>query len=118
MLDQSSWYNSGSIAMKYAVIQIAGKQYRVSEGDKVETNRLAETVGESITVSDVLLVVDGDKALIGDPLVKGASVTLQINDHHKGDKIRVAKYKSKSRYRKVIGHRQALTTWEVVKIAV
>ncbi len=104
--------------MKYAVIQIAGKQYRVQEGESVETNRLAEEVGSTLTVSDVLLVVDGEKRTIGTPLVEGAKVTLKIADHHRGEKIRVATYKPKSRYRKVRGHRQELTTWEVVKIAV
>lgn len=100
---------------KYAVIQIAGKQYRVSEGDTIVTNKVEGEVNGSVK-ADVLLVADDKNLQLGSPLVEGAKVTLKLVDQHQGDKIRVAKYKSKSRYRKVRGHRQQLTTFEVVKI--
>lgn len=100
---------------KYAVIQIAGKQFRVSEGDTIITNKVEGEVDASLK-ADVLLIADGDKLQLGNPLLAGIQVTLKLVDHHQGDKIRVAKYKSKSRYRKVRGHRQQETTFEVVKI--
>lgn len=102
----------------YAIIQLAGKQYKVAEGDQLVVDRLENEADAAFETSDVLLVTKDDKTSIGEPLVKGASVSLKVVDHHKGDKIRVAKYKSKSRYRKVYGHRQHQTTVEVVKIAV
>ncbi len=101
----------------YAIIQLAGKQYKVAEGDQLVVDRLENEAEAEFDTSDVLLVAQEGKTSIGEPLVKGASVSLKIIDHHKGEKIRVAKYKSKSRYRRVYGHRQHQTTVEVVKIA-
>lgn len=103
--------------MKYAVIQLAGKQYRVEVGQEltVALNVDAEE-GKDITVSDVLLTVDGDKVAVGEPLLKGASVTLKVKTQQQSEKIRVAKYKAKSRYRRVYGHRHPETVLEVVKI--
>jgi large subunit ribosomal protein L21 len=67
-------------------------------------------------VADVLLVTSGDKTTVGTPVVAKASVKLEVLVHEKGEKIRVATFKAKSRYRKVKGHRQALTQVKVVSI--
>lgn len=101
----------------YAVIQLAGKQYKVSEGETITVNKLETEAGKSLTVSDVLLVAGDKKATVGTPLVKGASVTLEVVAQQKGEKIRVATYKAKSRVRKVRGHRQHETVLKVTKIA-
>lgn len=103
--------------MKYAVIQLAGKQYKVAAGDKITVNRLDEEAGKEFTTSDVLLTADGTKVQIGAPLVKGAAVTLKVVEHDRSSKLRVATYHAKSRYRRVHGHRQHETTLEVVAIA-
>jgi large subunit ribosomal protein L21 len=103
--------------MQYAVIQLAGKQYKVTKGDTLTVNSLNLEDGKEFTVEDVLLAVDGDKIQVGAPLVSGAKVKLKAIITKKGDKLRVAKYKAKSRYRKVRGHRQLETTVEVVSIA-
>jgi large subunit ribosomal protein L21 len=102
--------------MKYAIIQLAGKQYKVSEGDTLTVNRLINKEGEEFTTSDVLMTADGDKVEIGTPLLPKSSVTLKVVVHQAGDKIRVAKYKAKSRYRRVYGHRQPETQVQVVSI--
>lgn len=102
--------------MKYAVIQLAGKQYKVTEGDELEINSLEEKEDAEIKISDVLLVADGSALTVGSPLIKDAVVTVKVLSHHKGEKIRVAKYKAKSRYRKVHGHKQHLTTVKVLSI--
>jgi large subunit ribosomal protein L21 len=101
----------------YAIIQLAGKQFKVAEGETLTVDRLETSVQEDLKISDVLLVAKDNEIMIGEPLVKGAAVTLKVVDHGKGEKIRVAKFKSKSRYRKVQGHRQYQTTLEVVKIS-
>ncbi len=98
--------------MKYAVIQLLGKQYLVEAGDTLTLPHM-ENAPEEVVVSDVLLTVDGDKVGVGTPLVKSATVTLKVVSEQKGDKIRVAKFKAKSRYRRVYGHRQLETTVEV-----
>lgn len=101
----------------YAIIQIAGKQYKVSEGDTLQVNRLDVAADQDLVVEDVLLMASDKGTVIGTPLVEKAKVTLKVVDHYQGEKVRVAKYKSKSRYRRVNGHRQPLTTVTVTKIA-
>jgi len=102
--------------MKYAVIQLGGKQYRVEPGQELTVHHIDTEEGETITISDVLLIVDGETVTIGAPLVSKAAVTLKIKTQQRSKKIRVAKYKAKSRYRKVYGHRQPETIVEVVSI--
>lgn len=101
--------------MKYAVISISGKQQLVGEGEKLQVDRLDAKEGDTLQIKDVLLVVDGEPK-IGTPLVEGATVTAKVLSHERGEKIRVATFKAKSRQRKVRGHRQALTTVEIVSI--
>ena len=74
--------------------------------------------GKNLVVTDVLLYVDDQQKLIGTPLVKDAQVTLKVIKNLRGEKIRVATYRAKSRYRRVKGHRQELTQLEVIKISV
>lgn len=102
--------------MSYAIIQIAGKQYKVSEGDKITVARLEAEEGETVKISDVLLTSNGTDVTVGEPLVSGAEVSLKVAEHNRAPKIRVVKYKSKSKYRKVTGHKQPQTVVEVIKI--
>lgn len=103
--------------MSYAIIQIQGKQFKVTEGQVFTTDRITDSeVGSKITVSDVLLVADEKTTKVGTPTVKDASVTLEVVEHKKGKKINVLKYKSKSKYRKQYGHRQHQSALKVVKI--
>lgn len=104
--------------MKYAIIKTGGKQYKVQEGDTLKIERLPEEAGKNIELSQVLLLVDEANVLIGQPLVGGAKVEVKILEHHKGPKIRIAKFKAKSRYRKVKGHRQNLSKIKIEKIKV
>lgn len=103
--------------MSYAVIQIVGKQFKVSEGDTITTDRITDKeVGDKIKVTDVLLIADEKASKVGTPTVSGAEVTLEVMEHTRGAKIVVVKYKSKSKYRKVTGHKQHLTYLKVTKI--
>jgi len=101
----------------YAVIEFAGHQYKVKEGDKFEVNSLDAKEGSKLVIDKVLMTFD-DKGTIdlGTPLVSGGSVELKVLEHLKGDKVRVYKMKAKKRYRRNKGHRQSLTMVEVVKI--
>jgi len=101
--------------MKYAVISLSGKQHVVAEGEKLQLDRLPQEPGTTLEIKDVLLVVDGAPK-IGTPLVEGAKVTAKVLSQERGEKIRVATFKAKSRVRKVRGHRQELTTIEIVSI--
>lgn len=102
--------------MKYAIIQLSGQQFVVKEGEELVVNRLTDEVGQTIGCTDVLLVNDGD-VKVGTPLVDKAKVELKVLSHEKADKIRVFKYKSKSRYRKTQGHRQYITKLQIASIA-
>lgn len=102
--------------MKYAVIALQGKQYRISEGEKLTVDLLDQPAEEKFVVTDVLLLNNEGKIEVGTPFVK-SQVTLKVLEHGKDAKLRVFKYKSKSKYRKTIGHRQNITNLEVVSIA-
>lgn len=100
----------------YAIVKLVGKQFRVEKGDTLVVDRLEAEVDKTFTVNEVLFVSDGKKSQVGTPLVEKASVEFKVLDHNKAKKIRVAKYRSKSRYRKVMGHRQYQTLLEVTAI--
>lgn len=102
--------------MSYAIIQIAGKQYKVTPKDTLVIDRQEQAVGETVTVTDVLARGEGEAIKIGTPLVAGAKVVLKVVEHDRAEKINVFKYKSKSRYRKSRGHRQHQTTLTVESI--
>lgn len=89
----------------YAVIKTGGKQYRVSEGQKLRVEKLPGNPGDSVTFDEVLLL-GGDSPKIGQPVVKGASVTGKIALHDRADKIIVFKFRRRKNYRRKNGHRQ------------
>lgn len=98
--------------MKYAVIKTGGKQYKVTEGQVIEVEKL-DSDGASYVFEEVLLVVDGDNVEVGSPTVSGMKVFADVISDVKGEKIEVFKYKSKSRYRKHTGHRQKYTQLKI-----
>jgi large subunit ribosomal protein L21 len=100
----------------YAVIETGGKQYRVSVGDRITVERLADDAGSEITLNRVLLLGGDGSTRIGTPIVEGATVTASVDDHHRGEKIVVFKYKPKKRYRRKQGHRQELTRLTITGI--
>jgi large subunit ribosomal protein L21 len=100
----------------YAIIRTGGKQYQVGPGDILEVEKLEGTVGDTVTLSDVLLVANGDAVTIGQPVVTGASVTAKITGQHRGDKILVFRYRPKKRIRVRKGHRQYLTRLEIKSV--
>jgi large subunit ribosomal protein L21 len=93
----------------YAVIRSGGKQYRVEEGRSVKLDRLAGEPGETVELTDVLLLADGDDLSVGAPTVEGARVLGTIAEQGRSDKIIVFRYKAKTRSRKKTGHRQHFT---------
>ncbi len=101
----------------FAVIQLAGKQFLVEEGMNLIVPRLKSEEGEKLIIPDVLLVKNDTTTTVGTPTVAGASVTAVLDKQQKADKIRVATYKSKSRYRRVLGHRQPESVITIQKIS-
>jgi large subunit ribosomal protein L21 len=99
------------------VIKTGGKQYRVSEGDKLEIETLDAAPGDKIEFSEVLLLRDGDSVEVGTPLIEGAKVTATVLEHGRGKKVRIIKFKRRKHYRRQAGHRQNFTRVEITGIA-
>jgi len=97
----------------YAVIETGGKQYRVEVGTELEVELLDAEPGKTITLDRVLLVVDGDQASIGQPVVEAAEVSAEIVRQIRGPKLISFKYRPKARSRVKKGHRQELTVLRI-----
>lgn len=104
--------------MKYAVVKIGGNQHKIFEGEILVVDKLEGKKGQKLTLNEVLLLVDDNKIKIGQPLVKNAKAEAEIVDQIKGEKIRVATFKAKARYRKVKGFRSLLTRVKILSIIV
>lgn len=101
----------------YAVIKSGGKQHRVVEGERLKVELLAVEPGQSITIEDVLMVVNGDNIQIGTPVVAGAKVTAEVLEHGRHDKVRIVKFRRRKHYRKQAGHRQYYTELKITGIS-
>ncbi len=93
----------------YAIVEIAGQQFKVAKDQKVFVNRLSTEEGKKVDFDNVLLIGDGDNVTIGAPAIDGAQVGAKVLKHLKGDKVIVFKKKRRKGYRKKNGHRQSLT---------
>lgn len=101
--------------MEYAIIETGGKQYKVGVGDVIAIERINGT-NSSVSFNKVLLLVSDAGARIGKPYLDDVSVLGNFLGEVKGEKIKIARFKAKSRYRKVRGHRQLLSRVEIQKI--
>ena len=93
----------------YAIVEMAGQQFKVAKDQKVYVHRLQEEEGKKVTFDKVLLLEDGGDVTIGAPVIDGAAVEAKIVKHLKGDKVIVFKKKRRKGYQKKNGHRQYLT---------
>jgi large subunit ribosomal protein L21 len=97
----------------YAIVEIAGQQFKVSKDLKVYVNRLADKEGDAISFAKVLLLDNAGTITLGAPAVEGASVEAKVLQHLKGDKVIVFKKKRRKGYKKRNGHRQYLTQIQI-----
>lgn len=97
----------------YAIVEIAGQQFKVSKDLKVYVHRLADKEGDAISFAKVLLLDDNGTITLGAPAVEGASVEAKVLQHLKGDKIIIFKKKRRKGYKKRNGHRQYLTQIQI-----
>ena len=100
----------------YAVVEIAGQQFKVEKDRKVYVHRLETSEGESVEFDKVLLIDNDGDIKIGTPVVEGAKVTATVLEHLKGDKVIVFKKKRRKGYQKKNGHRQYLTKIQIQEI--
>ncbi|NBL63800.1 50S ribosomal protein L21 [Flavobacterium sp. NST-5] len=97
----------------YAIVEIAGQQFKVSKDLKVYVHRLADKEGDAVSFAKVLLLDDNGTITLGAPAVEGASVEAKVLQHLQGDKVIVFKKKRRKGYKKKNGHRQALTQIQI-----
>ena len=100
----------------YAIVEIAGQQFKVEKDQKVFVHRLQTEEGKKVAFDNVLLLADGDKVTVGAPAIDGAQVGAKVLKHLKGDKVVVFKKKRRKGYRVKNGHRQALTEIQIDNI--
>jgi large subunit ribosomal protein L21 len=100
-----------------ATIKTQGRQFTVQEGDVLFVNRYQDTeAGAKVTISDVLMVGEGEGVRFGTPLVEGASVEAEILENKRGKKVRIFKKKRRKGYRRTRGHRQELSVIKITSI--
>jgi len=102
--------------MNYAVVKIGGKQYKVSVGDVLEVSKLNFDKNKKIEFEEILFVSEDGKVKVGNPTIKNAKIKAVLLADKKGEKTRVAKFKSKVRYRKVMGFRPLISQIRIEKI--
>ena len=101
----------------YAIVDIAGQQFKVEKDQKLYVHRLEGEEGKNVSFDKVLLIDTGSKVTVGDPVVKGAAVDAKIVTHLKGDKVLVFKKKRRKGFKKLNGHRQYLTQIQIEGIS-
>jgi large subunit ribosomal protein L21 len=101
----------------FAIVTIAGQQFKVEEGQEIFVHRLAAEEGDDISFDQVHLIGNGDDVQIGTPTLGGASIGATVLGHQKGDKVIVFKKKRRKGYKKKNGHRQQFTKIKIGSIA-
>ncbi|PVY70406.1 LSU ribosomal protein L21P [Tamilnaduibacter salinus] len=100
----------------YAVIVSGGKQHRVEEGETLKLEKIEAETGGKVEFDRVLLVADGDKVTVGEPVVDGAKVTAEVVRHGRADKIKIIKFRRRKHSLKRQGHRQWFTEVKITGI--
>jgi large subunit ribosomal protein L21 len=93
----------------FAIVATSGKQFRVSEGDRIVVDRVSASVGETVRLDSVLMVGGDGGPLVGTPFVSGAAVEATVVSHRSGEKVIVFKFEARKRKRRKTGHRQQLS---------
>ena len=104
--------------MAYVILRAGGKQYKVTEGDTIDVEKLDVEAGQETTFSEVLFHADGDKLTHGAPHISGASVVGEVVEQRKAPKVIAFKYRRRKGYHRTVGHRQKLTRVKIKTITV
>jgi len=101
----------------YAIVEIAGQQFKVQKDQKLYVHRLSEEAGNKVEFGNVMLADDNGKVTVGSPSIQGAKVSATVLSHLKGDKVIVFKKKRRKGYQKSNGHRQSFTQIQINAIS-
>lgn len=110
------WFERINLDRMYAIVNIAGQQFKVEKDQKLFVHRLEEKEGEPVRFEDVLLIDNDKNVVVGEPTIKGAAITGKVVSHIKGDKVQVFKKKRRKGYKVLRGHRQQLTEIHIEEI--
>ena len=99
-----------------AVVKTGGKQYKISEGDVIEVEKLDGNVGDTISLDKVLICGEGDSIKVGTPYLNGCTIACEVTEQFRGKKIIVFKKHRRKNYRRKNGHRQSLTRLKITGI--
>jgi large subunit ribosomal protein L21 len=102
--------------MAYAIFKTGGKQYRVSQGDRIDVEKIDAKVGEDVTFSEVLLQGEGENVTVGSPFIEGASVTAEVVGQIRDKKVIAFKYRRRTGYHKTKGHRRQMTRLQIKNV--
>jgi large subunit ribosomal protein L21 len=100
----------------YAIVEIAGQQFKVQKDQKLYVHRLSAEAGSKVEFEKVMLIDNGGDVTVGAPAIKGAKVTAEVLSHLKGDKVIVFRKKRRKGYEKKNGHRQSFTSISITSI--
>ncbi len=101
----------------YAIVNIAGQQFKVEKNQEIYVHRLQEKEGAKVSFDQVMLIEDKGKVTVGAPVIDGAAISAKVLAHVKGDKVIVFKKKRRKGYQKLNGHRQSFTKIQIEGIA-
>jgi large subunit ribosomal protein L21 len=103
--------------MAFAIVETGGKQYKITEGETLSVEKIKDHKdGDKVVFDTVLMVDDGKTTKVGTPYLKGAAIEVELVESGKGKKLHIQKFKSKSRYKRRLGHRQPYSKVSVKKI--
>jgi large subunit ribosomal protein L21 len=102
----------------YAIVEIAGKQYRVEKDTTINVDKLEKNANDDLVIDKILMVSNGETVLIGQPYVKNAKITAKVIGDIKGDKVRGIKFLKRKRHERTIGHRQNYSQIKISEMTV
>jgi large subunit ribosomal protein L21 len=102
----------------YAIVEIAGQQFKIEKDKKIFVHRLNKNEGDKVEFEKVLLVDDEGKIKIGTPVLEGAKISAKVIEHVRGEKVKIFKKKRRKGYQKLSGHRQDFTQIEIESITI
>jgi large subunit ribosomal protein L21 len=101
--------------MSYAIFKTGGKQYRVSQGDVIDVEKLDHSEGDRVVFSDVLMLAEGASVKVGQEL-QNVTVEAEVDRQYKGEKVLAYKYRRRKGYHRTVGHRRRLTRLKITEI--
>jgi large subunit ribosomal protein L21 len=101
----------------YAIVEIAGKQYKVEKDSKINVDKLEKNANDELVIDKILLFANGENVIVGQPYLKNVKITAKVIGDTKGDKVRGIKFGKRKRREKTIGHRQSYSMIQISELS-